>query len=148
LGGSNGHGNARSVAAIQSVVSCGGEARGVRLLSREGCERILEPQSEGMDQVLGMPMRWGLGYAVNSQLGDEMYGRRFTGHRIAMWGGSGGSVVFNDLDRRMTVAFIMNRHVEGLVDMRGTGIVIAAADAFDAVRGMPPVSTTPTATSG
>jgi CubicO group peptidase (beta-lactamase class C family) len=146
LGGSNGHGNARSVAAIQSVVSCGGEARGVRLLSREGCERILEPQSDGMDQVLGMPMRWGLGYAINSPLGDDMYGRRFTGHRIAMWGGSGGSVVFNDLDRRMTVAFVMNRHVEGLVDMRGTGIVIAAADAFDAAHGKP-VRATPTATS-
>jgi hypothetical protein len=120
----------------------------VRLLSRAGCERILGLLSEGMDQVLGMPMRWGLGYAINSPLGDEMYGRRFTGHRIAMWGGSGGSVVFNDLDRRMTVAFVMNRHVEALVDMRGTAIVIAAADAFDAANGKRPVSTTPTATSG
>lgn len=148
LGGSNGHGNARGVAVIQSVVACDGEARGARLLSRETCERILEPQADGVDQVLELPMRWGLGYSVNSPLGDEMYGRRFMGHRVAVWGGSGGSVVFNDLDRRMTVAFIMNRHVEGLVDMRGTGIVIAAADAFDAVHGKPAVSTTPTATSG
>jgi CubicO group peptidase (beta-lactamase class C family) len=135
LGGSNGHGNARSVAAIQSVVSCGGEARGVRLLSRASCERILEPEADGVDQVLGLPMRWGLGYAVNSPLAEEMYGHRFTGRRIAMWGGSGGSVVLNDLDRRMTVAFVMNRHVEGLVDGRGTGLVIAAADALDALRG-------------
>src|SRR5947209_8876966 len=32
----NGHGNARSVAAVQSVVAGGGEAQGVRLLSGEG----------------------------------------------------------------------------------------------------------------
>jgi CubicO group peptidase (beta-lactamase class C family) len=138
LGGSNGHGNARSVAAIQSVLACGGEVRGKRLISRATCERILEPQAEGMDQVLGIPMRWGLGYAINSPLGDEMYGRRYTGRRVAMWGGSGGSVVFNDLDSRMTVAFIMNRHVEGLVDPRGTGIIIAAADALAALRGREP----------
>jgi len=47
LGGSNGHGNARSVALVQSVLSCGGEVGGVRLLSRAGCERVLEVQSEG-----------------------------------------------------------------------------------------------------
>lgn len=142
LGGSNGHGNARGAAAIQSVVSCGGEARGKRLLSRATCERILETQIEGVDQVLGIPVRWGLGYALNNPLSDEMYGRRYTGHRVAAWGGSGGSVVFNDLDRRMTVSFIMNRHVEGLVDMRGTSLVIAAADAFDAVHGKPVASKT------
>ena len=34
-----GHGNARSVGAVQSVLACGGTARGVRLLSPEGCER-------------------------------------------------------------------------------------------------------------
>ena len=33
LGGSNGYGNARGVAAIQSVLSNGGQARGVRVLS-------------------------------------------------------------------------------------------------------------------
>jgi CubicO group peptidase (beta-lactamase class C family) len=134
LGGSNGHGNARGVAAIQSVVACGGEVRGKRLLSQASIERILEPQAEGVDQVLGLPIRWGLGYALNNALTDEMYGKRYTGRRVAVWGGSGGSVVFNDLDRHMTVAFVMNRHVEGLVDDRATNIVIAAADALEATR--------------
>jgi CubicO group peptidase (beta-lactamase class C family) len=134
LGGSNGHGNAHAVAAIQSVVSCGGEVRGKRLLSRATCDRIVEPQADGVDVVLGLPMRWGLGYAVNNPFSEEMYGGRYAGRRVAMWGGSGGSVVLNDLDERMTVAFVMNRHVEGLVDPRGTGIVIAAADALAALR--------------
>jgi hypothetical protein len=42
LGGSNGHGNARSVAMVQSVLACGGEARGVRLMARIVVETTLE----------------------------------------------------------------------------------------------------------
>jgi hypothetical protein len=48
-GGSNGHGNARSVALVNSVLTCGGEVNGVRLLSRAGCERVFESQAEGPD---------------------------------------------------------------------------------------------------
>ena len=39
-----GFGNARSVGAVQSVLACGGVARGVRLLSEAGCERVFEEQ--------------------------------------------------------------------------------------------------------
>ena len=53
----NGHGNARSVAAMQSVVANGGEVGGVRLLSAAGCERIFEEQAHGTDLVLGVPIR-------------------------------------------------------------------------------------------
>lgn len=131
LGGSNGHGNARSVAAIQSVLACGGEVRGVRLLSRAGCERALELQFEGHDLVAGYPLRWGLGYALENETLNELYGNRFKGHRIAFWGGSGGSVVVNDLDERMTIAFVPNRHVEhGGIDQRGMDIVEAAYDSL------------------
>src|SRR5262245_3919394 len=60
LGGSNGHGNAKSVAMVQSILSNGGEARGVRLLSRAGAERALELQADTVDLVAGFPLRWGL----------------------------------------------------------------------------------------
>src|SRR5262249_24544735 len=40
IGAGNGHGNARSVARIQSVVACGGEVAGVRLLSPKTIDRI------------------------------------------------------------------------------------------------------------
>ena len=43
----NGQGNARSVAAIQSIIAGRGEARGVRLLSADGTDPIFEVQAEG-----------------------------------------------------------------------------------------------------
>jgi len=133
LGGSNGHGNARSVAAIQSVLSNGGEARGVRLLSRAGAERALELQSDRTDLVCGYALRWGLGYGLDSPLMDSLYGDCFAGRRIAFWGGSGGSTIFNDFDGRMTVAYVMNRHVEhGGIDERGIAIVRAAYEGLAA----------------
>jgi CubicO group peptidase (beta-lactamase class C family) len=133
LGGSNGHGNARSVCAVQSVLSCGGEARGVRLLSRAGCERVLETQTDGMDQVLGFPMRWGLGYALVSPGLNTLFNNQLTGRRIAFWGGSGGSIAFNDLDARLTIGYVMNRHVEhGGLDVRGSALVVATYDAMTA----------------
>ncbi|MEW9549538.1 serine hydrolase domain-containing protein [Nonomuraea sp. NPDC050783] len=113
----NGHGNARSVAAVQSVLACGGTADGVRLLSPAGCERALEQQYHGVDRLLGVPMRYGLGYGL--------YGE---GGRTCGWGGWGGSLVFIDFDARMVVAYVMNRMIDGggLTDERGFGIVLAA----------------------
>ncbi|MDQ6696825.1 MAG: beta-lactamase family protein, partial [Actinomycetota bacterium] len=62
----NGFGNARSVAAIQSVLACGGEARGVRLLSEQGCNAVFEEQAHGTDRCLGVPLRLGMGYGLPS----------------------------------------------------------------------------------
>ena len=59
-----GHGNARSVGAVQSVLACGGTARGVRLLSPAGCERALAEQYAG--RTLSASVRYGMGYGLNS----------------------------------------------------------------------------------
>lgn len=131
LGGSNGYGNARGVAAIQSVLACGGEVRGIRLLSAKGCERALEVQGQGTDIVAGFPLRWGIGYGLNSATFNAIYGGRLGDHRVAFWGGSGGSIVINDLDARMTVSYVMNKHVEhGGIDQRGIDIAVAAYDSL------------------
>src|SRR5262245_14485686 len=127
LGGSNGHGNARSVAAVQSVLSNGGEARGVRLLSRAGCDRALKIESDALDKVMELPLRFGIGYQLASPFITAIYGPHAEGKRLALWGGSGGSMVINDLDTRMTVAFVMNRHLEhGGLDHRATDVIRAA----------------------
>jgi CubicO group peptidase (beta-lactamase class C family) len=127
LGGSNGHGNARSVGAIQSVLSNGGEARGVRLLSSATCERAVKIESDALDLVMGLPLRFGLGYSLASPWVTQVYGPRVEGHRLAAWGGSGGSFVMNDLDARMTVAFVMNRHLEnGGIDQRAIAVIRTA----------------------
>jgi len=56
IAAANGHGNARSVARIQSVITNGGEVDGVRLLSPKTIETIFEEQSNGVDLVLGLSL--------------------------------------------------------------------------------------------
>src|SRR6202012_3672963 len=56
IGGANGHGNARSVARIMSVISRGGAVGGVRLLSPETISLIFREQQNGTDLVLGVPL--------------------------------------------------------------------------------------------
>src|ERR1700728_1096220 len=64
VGAANGHGNARSVARILSVISRGGEVDGVRLLSPETIDLIFREQANGTDLVLGVPLRFGIGYGL------------------------------------------------------------------------------------
>jgi CubicO group peptidase (beta-lactamase class C family) len=111
IGAANGHGNARSVARIMSVVARGGEVDGVRLLSPETIELIFREQASGVDQVLGVPMRFGIGYGLPTPetipyLPDE---------KICFWGGWGGSVIAMDLGRKMTIAYMMNKMAPGII---------------------------------
>ena len=55
------HCNARSVARLQSAVACGGEVDGVRFLSPQTIDRIFEVQSDGIDLVIGIPFKFGVG---------------------------------------------------------------------------------------
>jgi CubicO group peptidase (beta-lactamase class C family) len=80
IGGANGHGNARGIAAAQSVLANGG-AFGKVMMSDKGRERVLEAQFEGRDLVMGIPITWGMGYAVRSPLGGLDFARR-----VAYWG--------------------------------------------------------------
>jgi CubicO group peptidase (beta-lactamase class C family) len=117
----NGHGNARSVALVQSVVACGGEIGGVRLLSSRGCEAIFEEQANGTDLVLGPGFRLGMGYGLSSDMIP-------IGPHACFWGGWGGSIVVIDLDNRLVVAYVMNRMAMALLgDTRGADILFAAA---------------------
>lgn len=97
IGAANGHGNARSAARLQSAVACGGEVDGVRLLSPQTIDRIFEVQSNGIDLVLGFPVKWGIGYSLPAE------------GRVCAWGGTGGSTVIIDVDRRITFAYVMNK---------------------------------------
>ncbi len=117
-----GIGNARSVARIHSMLACGGEVDGVRIMSEAGARKALEEQIDNVDDVLYMRMRHGLGFArdldgwVTSPNPNHMF-----------WGGWGGSVAVVDFDVRASVAYVMNR-MEGTItgDPRGNRIVDAA----------------------
>jgi CubicO group peptidase (beta-lactamase class C family) len=105
IGAANGHGNARSVARIQSAVACGGEVDGIRLLSPKTINQILEVQSHSIDRVLGIPLKIGVGYGLPwpQVLPFVPEGRQCFG------AGAGGSILIADLDRRMTVSYVMNK---------------------------------------
>jgi CubicO group peptidase (beta-lactamase class C family) len=119
----NGHGNARSVAAIQDAIARGGETGGVRLLSEKGCDAIFEEQANGTDLVLRVPMRMGMGYGLSGELVPM-------GPRTCFWGGYGGSLILMDQDLRLTVCYVMNRMEGGLVgDLRGPAVLMAAVQA-------------------
>jgi CubicO group peptidase (beta-lactamase class C family) len=106
IGAGNGHGNARSVARLQSVVACGGEALGVRLLSPKTINRIFEVQSNTVDLVMGIPLKLGVGYGL---LPMPQVLPFLPEGRLCCWGGAGGSLVIADVDRRLTFAYVMNK---------------------------------------
>lgn len=113
MGAANGHGNARSVAKLLSTVSLGGQVDGKHLLSQKTVDLIFEEQFHGVDLVLGTPVRLGMGFAMVAK--DTMCGWLPEG-RICGWGGWGGSIGLIDLDRRMTISYVMNKMENG-VDM-------------------------------
>jgi CubicO group peptidase (beta-lactamase class C family) len=112
IGAGNGHGNAHSVARLQSAVACGGEIDGVRLLSPKTVDRIFELQSDGIDLVLGIPLKFGIGYGL---LPMPQVLPFLPEGRLCLWGGAGGSLVIADVDRRMTFAYVMNKMRPDLV---------------------------------
>jgi CubicO group peptidase (beta-lactamase class C family) len=122
----NGHGNARSVAMVQTLVANGGVAGGKRILSEAGVRRALEAQIAGDDLVLGIPVNYGLGYGLPG-------GQLPLPPNACFWGGYGGSIVINDLDARTTFAYAMNKMAGTTVgDMRAFSLAIAMWQALAA----------------
>lgn len=120
LPAANGHGNARSVAVVQTLVANGGVSQGKRILSEAGVRRALEPQVAGDDMILGLPVSYGLGYGLPG-------GRLpLPNPNSCFWGGYGGSLVINDLDARTTFSYVMNNMAGTTVgDMRAFNLAIA-----------------------
>ena len=122
LPAANGHGNARSVAAVQTLAANLGVAAGRRLLSDAGSRVVFEEQTFGPDLVLGVPVKFGMGYGITTDLlpmGPNEH--------IAYWGGWGGSTAVIDQDVRMCVSYVMNRMEGNLMgDVRGFRLLQAA----------------------
>ncbi len=123
-----GIGNARSVARIHAATACGGSVDGVTLMSPAGVERIFEEQTDGTDLVLGVPMRYGMGFGLPS---PEV---PISPHqRSCFWGGWGGSMVVADVDARVSFAYVMNRMEASLTgDSRGAALLLSTWEALAA----------------
>ncbi|MFE5867463.1 hypothetical protein ACFQ6V_02285 [Streptomyces roseifaciens] len=84
-------------------------------------------QSRGIDLVLGIPLRFGIGYALNAA-GTPV---TMAGPHACYWGGRGGSLIVNDLGARMTFAYVMNQMTDlGLADPRGHALLRATYEAL------------------
>ncbi len=117
----NGHGNARSVVRAQTPVACGGSAFGVNLLRPETIERIFDEQTNGTDLVLGVPLRFGMGYGLQSELmplGPNQ--------KVCYWGGWGGSLALIDCDARVCISYVMNKMVATLMGDPRSGSLVNA----------------------
>ena len=119
----NGHGNARSVVKAQTPLANQGSGFGVDLLSPDGAARIFDEQSNGEDLVLRIPVKFGMGYGLNSSVGGLG-----PNTRVAYWGGWGGSLVVLDQDSHLCMSYVMNKMNSGttLGDLRGIQLVLAA----------------------
>lgn len=111
----NGQGNARAVAAVAGAIASG------KLLGDAQIERILQTQVEGPDLVLGVPIRFGLGYGLPNEAFPVG-----TGPRTFFWGGWGGSTVVIDMDARAGSSYVMNQmSPDVLGDVRGASLGLA-----------------------
>lgn len=113
-----GHGNARSLAEIHTILANGGVAKGRRFLSEAGCRRALELQVSGTDLVLGMPARFGLGFGLPGGFIPV------ANPNTIFWGGYGGSLIVIDMDARTTFGYAMNKMaITTIGDARALGMI-------------------------
>lgn len=120
----NGIGTARALARLYAGVI--GPVQGIRLLSTETVARACEVQSDGRDQVLGAPSRFGLGFMLPPTLGAGV-GRSSFGHS-----GAGGSLGFADPEAGVAFGYVMNKMVLGLAeDHRAASLVEAGYACID-----------------
>lgn len=130
VGGAGGHGTARGIAQAQALISHGGEYGGVRLLSPGVIDRIFEIQAEGTDLLLGVPVRYGIGYALAMPSAPAIAAWS-PGNRVCWWTGYGGAIVVNDLDTRTTFAYAENKLADHMVSSPRTDEYVRTA--FDCV---------------
>jgi CubicO group peptidase (beta-lactamase class C family) len=117
----NAHATARSIARLYGALACGGEQDGVRVLSGESIARGRTERSRGMDAVLGVSTRFGLGFMLPQPEA------RF-GPSVSTFGhpGAGGSIGFADPEARVGFAYVMNRMGGSLLlDPRAAALIDA-----------------------
>ena len=116
----NSQANARAIARIYGMLASGGETGGRRYLSPATIDDATRERVDSTDLVLGFPMRWGAGFALNDGI---LYGpnRRAYGH--SGWGGSFGCA---DPDAKIAIGYAMNQMYANL---RGDPRSLALIDA-------------------
>jgi CubicO group peptidase (beta-lactamase class C family) len=99
----NGHGTARGVARVYTMLANGGEIDGARILARETIEAATVEQSNGFDLINQRPSRFGLGFQLTQP-------ERPLGPNAGAFGhfGAGGSLGFCDPQTGIAFAYVTN----------------------------------------
>jgi CubicO group peptidase (beta-lactamase class C family) len=103
IGGANGHG-------------LGGKANGVQMLDAATIDTIFQEQSNGVDLVLAVPLRMGIGFGLPERTTFPMIPEG----RVCFWGGWGGSAIIMNPDRGATFSYVMNKMGPGTTGTRRT----------------------------
>ena len=120
----NGVTDARSLARMYASL-IGDGVDGVRLLTEETVARAVAEQSNGRDEVVRVPTRFGTGFSLNV---DGSLGREGAfGH-----GGAGGSLGFADPQAGIAFGYVMNKMQLVLGDdPRTLGLIAAAHESLE-----------------
>jgi CubicO group peptidase (beta-lactamase class C family) len=121
FGGSSGHANARGWGRIMTALSHDGVSRGVKLLSPRTIDLIFREQFRGIDSYYMKPIRWGIGYALAPLEHKERGPLPFLrpGKRTCYWYGTGGALSVADVERRITLTYVMNQCQSGGKSLNG-----------------------------
>ncbi|MBX9844710.1 MAG: beta-lactamase family protein [Xanthobacteraceae bacterium] len=95
--GVNGHASARGLARLHGALADGGALDGIPLVGPELLNEMLRVQGEGVDQVFGGEVSYGLGMRLD---GGPFESAEFG------YGGIGGSIAFGNRSRRLSFAFV------------------------------------------
>ena len=126
VGSGQGHGNARAIAGLFELLRNGGEFNGTRLMRPETRDRAVafQCESDGLDPILGVAIKFALGYEINCAPFPMGPNPKAFGH----WG-AGGAFGFADLDAGISFGYSPNfMHPKLELGPRGSALVNAVFD--------------------
>lgn len=111
----NGHGTAKGLNQILRAVTLSGTPHDdAKLLSPETVEQIFRIQSESTDRVVGIPLRFGIGFGIGGGLSAQTFDY-LPQEKLCFWAGWGGSFAICDLHRGVTFTYVMNKMGTGII---------------------------------
>jgi CubicO group peptidase (beta-lactamase class C family) len=110
LPASNGHATAQALARMMAVPACDGELDGREVLPPGLALEAARARINGPDLVLPFDLSWGAGFLRNAGLGIYGPSNHAFGHS-----GWGGSCAVADPERRLSLAYVMNRQSAYLI---------------------------------
>ena len=115
-----GFGSASALAKLYALLDEGTAPGGKAIIRRDTMEALRTTRIENEDLILGVPVRWASGMAMN---GFEMYGPNPQAFGHTGWGGAFGCL---DPEAGVSIGYVMNKMGAAIVgDPRSMGLVAA-----------------------